>query len=45
MIGGLFARGFGFSAPFWFAVFVVLVVLVPLPFVNNGTVDEAKKAA
>ncbi|QIN80919.1 MFS transporter [Rubrobacter marinus] len=46
LIGGLLARSFGLSAPFWFAAGVMLVVsLASLPFVNNRTVAKARDAA
>lgn len=46
LIGGLLARSFGLSAPFWFAaVVMILVVLLFVPLVNNRTVAEARNAA
>ena len=44
LIGGLLAREFGLSAPFWFAAVVMLTVaLISLPLVNNRTVAEARR--
>ncbi|HET7480926.1 MAG TPA: MFS transporter [Rubrobacteraceae bacterium] len=46
LIGGLLAKHFGLSAPFWFsAAVMILAALAFLPFVNNRTVSEARRNA
>lgn len=45
LIGGLLARSFGLTAPFWFAgALMILVALASLPFVNNRTVQNARSS-
>jgi MFS family permease len=44
LLGGFLARGFGLTAPFWFAAVVLaMMFLVTVPFVNNRTVGEARE--
>jgi MFS family permease len=44
LLGGFLARGFGLTAPFWFAAVVLaMMFLVTVPFVNNRTVSEARE--
>ncbi len=44
LLGGFLARGFGLTAPFWFAAVVLaMMFLVTVPLVNNRTVGEARK--
>ena len=43
LLGGLLARRFGLTAPFWFAaVVLVAMFILTLPLVNNRTVTEAR---
>ncbi len=43
LLGGLLARSFGLTVPFWFgAVVLAIMLLVTLPLVNNRTVAEAR---
>jgi MFS family permease len=45
LLGGFLARGFGLTAPFWFAAVVLaMMFLVTVPFVNNRTVGEARES-
>jgi MFS family permease len=45
LLGGFLARGFGLTAPFWFAAVVLAIMcLVTVPFVNNRTVSEARES-
>ena len=45
LLGGFLARGFGLTAPFWFAAVVLAVMfIITLPFVNNRTVGEARES-
>lgn len=46
VVGGLLAREFGLTAPYWFAAAVTLTVaFASLPFVNNRAVAEARAAS
>jgi predicted MFS family arabinose efflux permease len=46
VVGGLLAREFGLTAPYWFAAAVTLTVaFTSLPFVNNRAVAEARAAS
>lgn len=43
LLGGVLARSFGLTAPFWFAAAVLaIMLLLTLPLVNNRTVAEAR---
>ena len=43
LLGGLLARSFGLTTPFWFAAAVLAIMfLFTLPLVNNRTVAEAR---
>ena len=45
LVGGFLARGFGLTAPFWFAAAVLTITaFASLPIVNNRTVAEARHA-
>lgn len=46
VVGGLLAREFGLTAPYWFAAAVTLTVaFASLPFVNNRAVADARAAS
>ena len=46
VVGGLLAREFGLTAPYWFAAAVTLTAaFASLPFVNNRAVAEARAAS
>jgi len=43
LLGGLLARSFGLTAPFWFAAAALAIMfLLTLPLVNNRTVAQAR---
>ena len=43
LLGGLLARSFGLTTPFWFAAAVLAIMfIITLPLVNNRTVAEAR---
>lgn len=43
LLGGVLARGFGLTAPFWFAsASVAILILFVWPIINNRTVAEAR---
>ena len=45
LLGGLLARSFGLTAPFWFASLSVAVLgIVVWPTLNNGTIDAARES-
>jgi MFS family permease len=45
LLGGFLARGFGLTAPFWFAAVVLaMMFLITVPFVNNRTVGAARES-
>lgn len=43
LLGGVLARGFGLTAPFWFAsASVAVLILFVWPIINNRMVAEAR---
>ena len=45
LLGGLLARSFGLTAPFWFAAVVLaMMFFITLPFVNNQTMSKARES-
>jgi MFS family permease len=45
LLGGILARSFGLTAPFWFAAVVLAIMFfITLPFVNNQTMSKARES-
>jgi MFS family permease len=46
LLGGVLARGFGLTAPFWFAsLSVAVLALIVWPALNNETIDAARESS
>jgi MFS family permease len=46
LLGGILARGFGLTAPFWFAsLSVAVLALIVWPALNNETIDAARESS
>jgi hypothetical protein len=46
LLGGVLARGFGLTAPFWFAsLSVAVLALIVWPALNDETIDAARESS